>query len=60
MASFSWEARGRSGAQQKGVMKGATRAEVEAQLKKTGFSAITIKEAKGFTFKIPGMGEKKS
>ena len=59
MASFSWEARGRSGAQQKGVMKGATRAEVEAQLKKTGFSAITIKEAKGFTFKIPGMGEKK-
>ena len=59
MARFSWEGRARTGAQQKGVMEAASRGVVEAQLKKSGFSAITIKEMKGFSFKIPGLGEKK-
>jgi len=60
MAKFSWEARSRTGAQQKGVMEANTRLLVEAQLKKFGFSNITIKEeGKGLTFKIPGMGAKK-
>jgi len=60
MARFSWEARSRTGAQQKGVMEANTRALVESQLKKFGFSNITIKEeGKGLSFKIPGMGGKK-
>ena len=60
MAKFSWEARSRTGAQQKGVMEANTRALVESQLKKFGFSNITIKEeGKGLSFKIPGMGGKK-
>ena len=60
MAKYSWEARSRTGAQQKGVMEANTKALVEAQLKKFGFSNITIKEeGKGFNFKIPGMGGKK-
>jgi type IV pilus assembly protein PilC len=60
MAKYSWEARSRTGAQQKGVMEANTKALVEAQLKKFGFSNITIKEeGKGFNFKIPGMGAKK-
>jgi type IV pilus assembly protein PilC len=60
MAKYSWEARSRTGAQQKGVMEANTKALVEAQLKKFGFSSITIKEeGKGFNFKIPGMGGKK-
>jgi type IV pilus assembly protein PilC len=41
-------------------MEANTKALVEAQLKKFGFSNITIKEeGKGFNFKIPGMGAKK-
>ena len=49
MARDSWEARSRTGAQQKGVMEANTRTLVEAQLKKFGFSNITIKEeGKGF------------
>ena len=60
MARYSWEARSRTGAQQKGVMEANTRTLVEAQLKKFGFSNITIKEeGKGLSFKIPGMGGKK-
>ena len=60
MAKFSWEARSRTGAQQKGVMEANNRALVESQLKKFGFSNITIKEeGKGLSFKIPGMGGKK-
>jgi len=60
MAKFNWEARSRTGAQQKGVMEANTKALVEAQLRKFGFSNITIKEeGKGLGFKIPGMGGKK-
>ena len=60
MARYSWEARSRTGAQQKGVMEANTKALVEAQLKKFGFSNVTIKEeGKGLSFKIPGMGGKK-
>ena len=60
MARFSWDARSRTGAQQKGVMEANTRAQVEAQLKKFGISNITIKEeGKGLSFKIPGFGGKK-
>jgi len=60
MAKYSWEARSRTGAQQKGVMEANTKALVESQLKKFGFSNITIKEeGKGFTLKLPGMGGKK-
>ena len=59
MARYSWEARSRTGSQQKGAMEGANKGVVEAQLKKLGFSAISIKEARGGGFKIPGMGVKK-
>ncbi len=59
MAKFSWEARSRTGAQQKGILEAATRGAAEAQLKKSGFSTVTLKEVKGFSFKIPGTGEKK-
>jgi len=58
MAKYSWEARSRNGAQQKGVMEATTKASVEAQLKKFGFSSITIKES-GKAFKFPGLGDKK-
>lgn len=55
MPSFNWEARTRTGGTQKGVMEAATVDIVEAQLKKYGFSNITIKSpAKGF--KLPGFG----
>ena len=59
MARFSWEGRARTGAQQKGVMEATSRGMVEAQLKKSGFSSISVQEVKGFSFRIPGMGEKK-
>ncbi len=60
MPKFNWEARSRAGAQQKGVMEATTKAQVEAQLKKFGFTSVTIKEeGKGFGFKLPGMGAKK-
>ena len=44
MPKFSWEARSKSGAPQKGEMEAANAAAVEAQLKKFGFTGITIKE----------------
>jgi type IV pilus assembly protein PilC len=60
MAKFNWEAKSRTGALQKGVMEANTKMLVEAQLRKFGFSNITIKEeGKGLSFKIPGMGGKK-
>ena len=59
MARYSWEARSRTGVQQKGVMEATSRAVVEAQLKKFGFTGISIKEMRGFSFRIPGLGEKK-
>lgn len=60
MAKFTWEARNRAGAAQKGIMEANTKALVEAQLKKFGFTNVTIKEeGKGMKLKIPGMGAKK-
>ncbi len=62
MAKFRWEARGRTGSVQKGVMDAPSRDMVEAQLKKFGFSGISIKEeGKGLSMeiKIPGLGGKK-
>jgi type IV pilus assembly protein PilC len=62
MAKFQWEARSRTGSAQKGVMEAPSQAMVEAQLKKYGFSGITIKEeGKGMKkeLKLPGFGKKK-
>lgn len=46
MPKFSWEARTKAGAQQKGVMDAANESMVEAQLKKYGLTGISIKEEK--------------
>lgn len=57
MPNFSWEARTRTGGSQKGVMEAASVDIVEAQLKRYGFSNITIKaEAKGISIKLPKFG----
>ncbi len=44
MAKYQWEGRSRNGSSQKGVMEAPNQAVVEAQLKRYGFSAVTIKE----------------
>jgi len=55
MPKFNWEARTRTGGTQKGVIEAATVDVVEAQLKKYGFSNISIKaDSKGF--KLPKFG----
>ncbi|HJV65229.1 MAG TPA: type II secretion system F family protein [Geomonas sp.] len=63
MPKFNWEARSKAGAVQKGVMEAGNSSQVEAQLKKYGFTAITVKEAgKGLSMelKLPGgMGQPK-
>jgi len=57
MPKYNWEARTRSGGTQKGVIEAASTDIVEAQLKKFGFTGITITEAsKGFALKLPGFG----
>ena len=57
MPKFNWEARTKTGGTQKGVIEAATVDVVEAQLKKYGFSNITIKaESKGIGFKLPKFG----
>jgi type IV pilus assembly protein PilC len=57
MPKFNWEARTRTGGTQKGVIEADTVEIVEAQLKKFGFSNITIKsESKGIGFKLPSFG----
>jgi type IV pilus assembly protein PilC len=57
MPKFNWEARTRTGGTQKGVIEADTVDIVEAQLKKFGFSNITIKsESKGVGFKLPSFG----
>lgn len=43
MPKFQWEARTKAGATQKGVMDAPSEAMVEAQLKKYGFTGISIK-----------------
>lgn len=62
MAKFNWEARSKAGSTQKGVMEAAGVSQVEAQLKRYGFTGISVKEhGKGFNMelKIPGMGGQK-
>jgi type IV pilus assembly protein PilC len=57
MPKFNWEARTKTGGSQKGVIEAATVDVVEAQLKKYGFSNISIKtESKGLAFKLPKFG----
>ena len=57
MPKFNWEARTRTGGTQKGVIEAATVDVVEAQLKRYGFSNITISgESKGLGFKFPKFG----
>ncbi len=58
MPKFNWEARSKTGSVQKGVMEAANQALVDAQLKKYGFTGITIKEEKK-GIKIGGFGAKK-
>jgi type IV pilus assembly protein PilC len=57
MPKFTWEARTKAGAQQKGVMEAANESMVEAQLKKFGFTGISIKAEKA-AFKFGGGGGK--
>ena len=62
MAKFDWEARSKAGSAQKGVMEANSAAQVETQLKRYGFTGITVKEqGKGFSMelKLPGMGAQK-
>lgn len=55
MPKYNWEARTKAGVQQKGVMEATSEAMVEAQLKKFGFTGITIKEEKaGSKFSFGG------
>lgn len=57
MPKFNWEARTKTGGSQKGVIEAASVEIVEAQLKKYGFTNISIKaESKGFAFKMPSFG----
>ncbi|ACH39601.1 type IV pilus inner membrane protein PilC [Citrifermentans bemidjiense Bem] len=62
MPKFDWEARSKAGSTQKGVMEAGNAAQVESQLKRYGFSGITVKEqGKGLSMqlKFPGSGAKK-
>ena len=60
MPNFSWEARTRTGGLQKGVIEAAGANVVEAQLKKHGFTNITINEQpKSVSFKLPKFGRGK-
>ena len=57
MPKYNWEARTKTGGSQKGVIEAASVEMVEAQLKKFGFTNITISEAvKGLSFKLPKFG----
>ena len=62
MAKYGWEARSKGGSVQKGVMEAANVTQVEAQLKKFGFTGISVKEqGKGLNLQIrfPGTGAQK-
>src|SRR5689334_23129496 len=57
MPKYNWEARTRTGGVQKGVIEAASVEVVEAQLKKYGFTGITINEpSRGFELKLPKFG----
>lgn len=58
MAKFTWEARTKAGAIQKGVMEASNESTVESQLKKYGFTNIAIKGQKaGFKISFGGGGK---
>lgn len=62
MAKYQWEAKSRNGSAQSGVMDAPNQSVVEAQLKRFGFSAISIKQqGKGLSMeiKLPGFSSKK-
>ena len=60
MPKYNWEAKSKAGSVQKGVMEASSTAMVETQLKRYGFSGISIKEEKQRKgFQIPGFGGKK-
>ncbi|HEY3307336.1 MAG TPA: type II secretion system F family protein [Desulfuromonadaceae bacterium] len=57
MPKYNWEARTKTGGAQKGVIEAASVDVVEAQLKKFGFTNISITEqTKGFELKLPKFG----
>lgn len=57
MPKYNWEGRTKTGGVQKGVIEATSVEMVEAQLRKFGFSNITIsEEVKGFSFKMPSFG----
>jgi type IV pilus assembly protein PilC len=57
MPKFDWEARSKAGASQKGTMEATNSALVEAQLKRYGFTGISVKEqGKGFQLKLSFLG----
>lgn len=57
MPKFNWEARTKTGGTQKGVIEAGSVDIVEAQLKKYGFTNISIKaDSKGVGFKLPKIG----
>lgn len=57
MPKFNWEARTKTGGSQKGVIEAATVEVVEAQLKRYGFTNISVKSVStGLSFKMPSFG----
>jgi len=57
MPKFKWEARTKSGGTQSGVIEAKDAAIVEAQLKKSGYTNISInEEAAAFSIKLPKFG----
>ena len=60
MPKFGWEARSKAGASQKGTMEATNSSLVEAQLKRYGFTGISVKEqGKGIQFNLNFLGGKK-
>lgn len=59
MPKFNWEARTKTGAVQKGVMEADNAGAVETQLKRYGFTGISVKEEKKGGGKSFSFGKKK-
>ena len=57
MSKFNWEGRSKAGSVQKGVMEAANASLVEAQLKRYGFTNISVKETgKGLSMDLKFLG----
>ncbi|HPX61586.1 MAG TPA: type II secretion system F family protein [Deltaproteobacteria bacterium] len=57
MPKFKWEARTKAGGAQSGVMEAKDGSFVEAQLKRLGFTNISVtEESAGFSLKLPSFG----